>query len=63
MGNPVKTLYVKDGKRINIGRYPSFSKTGSVTGMKKLFYGEDCFLLLCGSFIYNVPEEIYYKGH
>ena len=48
------------GKAIGIGRYPNFHYTGSVIGMKRLYYGEDALLVRCGSWIYNVPENIYY---
>lgn len=58
----VKYLKVAEGKRINISRYPSFSATGSIKGMKDKYYGEDALLVRCGSFIYNVTSEpsIYY---
>lgn len=59
----VKTLYVRDGKSVHIENYPSFSVTGSVSGMKKMFYGKDALLVRCGSYIYNVTSspEIYYS--
>lgn len=37
--------------------FPSFSKTGSITGMKKLYYGKDALLVKCGAYIYNVTSE------
>lgn len=44
-------------------KFPSFSTTGSVKGMKKLYYGENALLVRCGSFVYNVTSEpsIYYN--
>lgn len=56
-----KTLKVKDGERIGIDKYPNFHKTGSIAGMKKLYYGEDALLVRCGNYIYNVTSnpEIY----
>lgn len=58
----VKTLLVKDGKDVHIYDYPSFSVTGNVRGMKKLYYGESALLVRCGSYIYNATSApwIYY---
>lgn len=54
----VKTLPVAIGRKINISRFPNFHVSGSVSGMKRLFYG-DCYLVRCGSYIYNVNGESY----
>ena len=35
----MKTLYTKDAERTGISRFPNFHKTGSITGMKELYYG------------------------
>ena len=59
----VKYLPVSTGKRLNIDRYPNFSATGSVRGMKRDFYGKDALLVRCGSYIYNVPSEIYNRAY
>ena len=58
-----KTLYVTDAARIGISRFPNFHKTGSIAGMKKLYYGKNALLVRCGSWIYNVSSEpeIYYN--
>lgn len=42
---------------------PNFDKTGSITGMKKLYYGKQALLVRCGDYIYNVSSEpaIYFK--
>lgn len=37
----VRRLKVKDGKILNIEKYPNFSATGSIKGMKDKFYGKD----------------------
>ena len=57
----VKTMSVADGKRFGISQYPNFSKTGSVTGMRKKYYGKMALLVRCGDYIYNVTTapEIY----
>lgn len=55
----VKYLPVKTGERLNISQYPNFHKSGSITGMKKMYYGKDALLVRCGEWIYKVPQEIY----
>ena len=59
-----KTQYKADGERLKIDQYPYYI-TGSITGMKKMFYGKDALLVRCGSWIYNVPKEpmIYQIAH
>jgi hypothetical protein len=61
----VKTIPAKDYEKYNLSEFPSFSKTGSITGMKKLYYGKDAMLVKCGSYIYNVTSkpEIYEKAN
>jgi len=39
--------------------FPNFHKSGSIKGMKKLYYGKDALLIRCGNYIYKVTEEIY----
>ena len=58
----VKYLKVAEGKRVHIESYPSFHKSGSIEGMKRKFYGNDCYLVQCGSYIYNVPYDIYVRA-
>lgn len=57
----VKYLKVEEGEKLNIGEFPNFSASGSIAGMKKLYYGEDALLVRSGSYIYNVSSkpEIY----
>ena len=59
----VRTLSKEKGKLCHIDNYPNFSVTGSVTGLRKLYYGNDAFLVRCGSWIYKVHAEIYYQAH
>ena len=40
-----KTLYRRDGARISISRFPNFHKSGSITGMKSLYYGKNALLI------------------
>ena len=60
-----KRLSKEEDKRVNISRFPNFHKSGSITGMKKLYYGKDALLVRCGNWIYNVSSEpeIYDMAH
>jgi hypothetical protein len=51
----VRTLN-KDA-HIGIDRFPNFSASGSVTGMKNFYYGLDSLLVRHGAYIYNVTSE------
>ena len=53
----VKRMTIAEGKRVRIDRFPNFHRTGSVRGMKKLYYGVECLLVRCGNYIYNVTSE------
>ena len=53
----VKKMTVDEGKRAGLSRFPNFHRSGSVCGMKRLYYGNDCLLVRCGNFIYNVTAE------
>lgn len=56
-------MMISEGKAVNISQYPNFSATGSIKGMKEKFYGKNALLVRCGSYIYNVPSEIYYRAY
>lgn len=58
-----KTLYVCDGERLDIDRFANFDRSGSIAGMKKLYYGQNALLVRCGSYICNVSSEpsVYYN--
>lgn len=53
-----------EGERLGISRFPNFHRSGSINGMKRLYYGKDALLVACGSYIYNVTSEpnIYYQA-
>ncbi len=50
-------MTIEVGKRVGIDRFPNFHRTGSVRGMKWLYYGAECLLVQCGNYIYNVTSE------
>ena len=57
-------MTIEQGKRAGLSRFSNFHKSGSVRGMKKLYYGQNCLLVRCGSYYYNVSAEpnIYYQA-
>lgn len=62
----VKYLSVKYHDKFHLEDCPSFSATGSIKGMKKLYYGDNAMLVKCGSYIYNIKnhpqkDTIYYN--
>lgn len=58
----VRYLTKARAERLQLWKYPNFHASGSVQGMKKMFYGEDALLVRSGSYIYKVPENIYYMA-
>ena len=58
---PVRHLPTSDNKKFNLSSFPNFHRSGSVLGMKNLYYGLDAKLVRCGDYIYNVSSapEIY----
>lgn len=59
----VRTMTVSEGAICHIEDYPNFHRSGSIKGMKEKYYGEDALLVRCGSYIYHVSENIYYRAH
>lgn len=58
---PVRTLPVSDREKYGLSLFPNFHRSGSILGMKNLYYGLDAKLVRCGDYIYNVSSkpEIY----
>ena len=46
-----KRVSEEKGRQLNLSRFPNFHKSGSITGMKKLYYGKDALLVRCGDYI------------
>ena len=61
----VKTIPAKDKDKYQLSNFPNFAANGSISGMKKLYYGKDALLVKCGSYIYNVSSkpEIYNQAN
>lgn len=58
---PVRRIAAKDHDRFNLSEFPNFHASGSVSGMRRLYYGAAALLVRCGRYIYNVSAapEIY----
>ena len=58
---PVRRLAAADHDKYNLSDFPNFAASGSVAGMKKLYYGASAKLVRCGKYIYDVTAapEIY----
>ncbi len=56
----VKTI---PANTMNLSEFPNFHRSGSIKGMKKLYYGEYALLVKMGQYIYNVTSQpdIYYS--
>lgn len=52
-----KNRPVKTATGLNLERFPNFHKTGSIKGMKALYYGKGSLLIKQGDYIYNVSSE------
>ncbi len=58
----VRIMSKKDKIKWDLDRYPNFSASGNISGMKALVYGRDALLVRCGDWVYNVPPEVYYAA-
>jgi hypothetical protein len=59
----MKTKKLNKNAPIDLSVFPNFSKSGSIKGMKKMYYGKNALLVKSGSYIYNVTSQpnIYYN--
>jgi len=55
--NRVKTFNKKRYNACILSCFPNFHSSGSITGMKTLFYGWGALLVRCNGFIYNVTSK------
>lgn len=44
---------------LNLSQFPNFHKTGSIEGMRNLYYGRDALLVKSGDYIYHVDEKTF----
>lgn len=46
-------------KARELGQFPSAGPHPNITGMKKLYWGEDAYCIRCGVYVYKVTKEFY----
>ena len=61
--NKCKKMTLHEGMRYQLDKFPNFSVTGSIKGMKDKYYGKHALLVKCGSYIYKVDFETYKKAN
>lgn len=54
---PVRYLLKQYYDKFQLWNYPSFDASGSVSGMRRKYYGDEALLVKCGSYIYNVSRR------
>lgn len=58
-----KTIYASakelKARGIDLSGCPSAGPNPSITGMKKLYWGIDAYVVKSGSYIYKVPGDLY----
>jgi len=53
----VKVVNPEYKDRLELESFPNFHKSGSISGMKKLYYGKGALLVRSGAYIYNVTSD------
>jgi len=54
---PIKYIKVRKGEAMGIDECPNIDISGSVKGMKKLFWGERALVVRCGSYYFKVNDK------
>lgn len=57
MSRPPRVRYLPVKYAGHCAGYPSFHRSGSVSGMRRKFYGRDALLVRCGQYVYNVSSQ------
>ena len=59
----MKTRTYNGNNPKELSEFPNFHKSGSIIGMKKIYYGKDALLVRNGNYIYNVTStpNIYFN--
>lgn len=40
--------------------YPNAGPHPNITGMRRLYWGKEAFIIKCGAYAYKVPQNIFY---
>ena len=55
-------ISVKHHDILNLSNFPSTGRYPNITGMRKLYWGENAFIIRCGAYAYKVDEIIFNKA-
>ena len=56
---PTINLSTKSPKARELEKFPSAGPRANITGMRKLYWGKDAYIVKCGQYIYKVDKETY----
>lgn len=59
MKHRTKTIKKTSPFSSHLGKYPSAGPYPNITGMKKLYWGEDAYCVRCGVYVYKVDKTFY----
>lgn len=57
-----KYTSVKNYNRLRLYNFPSSGPNANITGMRNLYWGKDAYILKCGSYIYKVDRNTFYRA-
>jgi hypothetical protein len=57
----MRTIYIKSkwGKILKLENFPNAGPYPSISGMKKLYWGKNAYVIKCGTYAYKVDEKTY----
>lgn len=53
---------VRNYNELNLFQFPSTGRNGNIQGMRKLFWGDDAYVIKCGAYAYKVDAETFEKA-
>lgn len=57
-----KYTSTRNYNRLNLWRFPSAGPNPSIKGMRKLYWGDDAYIMKCGNYAYKVDHETFCRG-
>lgn len=59
-----RTLYVKtkDKERLGLSRFGNAGPYPCISGMKEKYWGKNAYCVKCGTYVYKVDEQTYYRA-
>ena len=47
---------------LNLSNFPSTGRYGNISGMRKLYWGKEAFVIRCGAYAYKVDESTFNRA-